>query len=103
MLIAYVLSRVLSAPRRHPIPPKKALRLLILLFHVQKQSLVYCGDDARSKHVAARLIRDVGFDPVDAGALRVARYTESFGLLMAELAYRNGSASEIAYRFGRFS
>src|SRR5213593_3847112 len=38
-----------------------------------RPSLVYCGDDARSKKVAAQLIRDAGFDPVDAGPLRVAR------------------------------
>ncbi|MGH9354963.1 MAG: NADPH-dependent F420 reductase [Terriglobia bacterium] len=32
-----------------------------------RPSLVYCGDDKSSKAVAAELIRDVGFDPVDAG------------------------------------
>ncbi len=31
-------------------------------------SLVYCGGDKRGKAVAAGLIRDVGFDPVDAGS-----------------------------------
>ena len=30
----------------------------------QKPSLVYCGDDARAKQVAAKLIHDVGFDPI---------------------------------------
>ena len=40
-----------------------------------RPSLVHCGDEARSKSVAAELIRDLGFDPVDAGPLRVARYT----------------------------
>src|SRR5438128_6241450 len=30
-----------------------------------RPSLVYCGDDASSKKIAAQLIRDVGFDPVD--------------------------------------
>src|SRR5881628_624797 len=29
-------------------------------------SLVYCGDDPKAKKVAVELIRDVGFDPVDA-------------------------------------
>jgi 8-hydroxy-5-deazaflavin:NADPH oxidoreductase len=32
-----------------------------------RPSLVYCGDDPDAKEVAAGLIRDVGFDPVDAG------------------------------------
>jgi 8-hydroxy-5-deazaflavin:NADPH oxidoreductase len=30
-------------------------------------SLVFCGGDADAKAVAARLIEDVGFEPVDAG------------------------------------
>ncbi len=52
-----------------------------------KPSLVYCGDDSRSKEIAAELIRDAGFDPVDAGPLKIARYTEPFALLIAQLAY----------------
>ena len=36
----------------------------------RRPSLVYCGDDAEAKEVAAALIRDVGFDPVDAGTPR---------------------------------
>ncbi len=47
----------------------------------RRPSLVYCGDDKGSKAVAAELIQDVGFDPVDAGPLRIARYTEPFALL----------------------
>src|SRR5213080_4709650 len=67
-----------------------------------KPSLVYCGDDASSKQVAAQLIRDVGFDPVDAGPLRIARYTEPFTLLIAQLAYEGDEGPELAYRFERF-
>ena len=67
-----------------------------------RPSLVYCGDDARSKKIAAELIRDVGFEPVDAGALRIARYTEPFALLMGQLAYEPGEGPELAYRFERF-
>jgi predicted dinucleotide-binding enzyme len=67
-----------------------------------RPSLVYCGDDARSKEVAAELIRDVGFEPVDAGPLRIARYTEPFALLMGQLAYEGNDGPELAYRFERF-
>jgi hypothetical protein len=67
-----------------------------------RPSLVYCGDDSGSKKIAAGLIRDVGFDPVDAGLLRIARYTEPFALLVAELAYEGKSGPELAYRFERF-
>ena len=67
-----------------------------------RPSLVYCGDDSSSKRVAAELIRDVGFDPVDAGPLRIARYTEPFALLMGQLAYEGKGGPELAYRFERF-
>ena len=66
-----------------------------------RPSLVYCGDDAPSKKVAAILIRDVGFEPVDAGSLRIARYTEPFALLVAQLAYEGKDGPELAYRFQR--
>jgi len=68
----------------------------------RRPSLVYCGDDARSKKIAAELIRDVGFDPIDAGPLRIARYTEPFTLLIAQLAYEGDEGPELAYRFERF-
>jgi predicted dinucleotide-binding enzyme len=42
-----------------------------------------CGDDDGAKEVAATLVSDVGFEPVDAGPLRIARYLEAFALLMA--------------------
>src|SRR5213596_2081309 len=61
-----------------------------------RPSVVYCGDDSRSKGIAAELIRDVGFDPVDAGPLRIARYIEPFALLVAQLAYEGKGGPELA-------
>ncbi|HKE92500.1 MAG TPA: NAD(P)-binding domain-containing protein [Gemmatimonadales bacterium] len=67
-----------------------------------RPSLAYCGDDVAAKKVTARLIRDVGFDPVDAGPLRMARSLEPFTLLIARLAYETKGGPELAYRFVRF-
>jgi predicted dinucleotide-binding enzyme len=64
-----------------------------------RPSLLYCGDDRGAKGITAGLIRDVGFDPVDAGPLRIARYTEPFTLLIAQLAYEGVRGPELAYRF----
>jgi len=69
----------------------------------KKPSLIFCGDDKRSKRVAARLIGDVGFEPVDVGPLRMARYTEPFALLIAQIAYEGKGGPEIAYRFELFT
>jgi len=67
-----------------------------------RPSMAYCGDDDAAKNVTATLIRDVGFDPVDAGPLRIARYLEPFTLLMGQLAYEGDGGPEFAYRFERF-
>jgi predicted dinucleotide-binding enzyme len=64
-----------------------------------RPSLVYCGDDPGAKESAAGLIRDVGFDPVDVGPLPIARYTEPFALLVAQLAYEGKGGPQLAYRF----
>lgn len=80
--------------------------VLFTVFEARKgssrPSLVYAGDDESAKAVAARLIRDVGFEPVDAGPLRIARYMEPFTLLIAQLAYETDESPALAYRFERF-
>ena len=67
-----------------------------------RPSLLYAGDDRRAKRLTARLIRDVGFDPLDAGPLRMARYLEPFTLLIAQLAYERPGGPRLAYRVVRF-
>ena len=65
----------------------------------KRPTLVYCGDDKGAKKVAAKLIRDVGFDPLDVGPLRIARYTEPFTLLIGRIAYEGSRGPALAYRF----
>ncbi len=50
---------------------------------------------ARSEQKLKRLARD-------AGPLRIARYTEPFALLVAQLAYEGRGGPELAYRFERY-
>ncbi len=80
--------------------------VLFAVFEARKRkrrpSLVYCGDSEKAKKSAATLIRDVGFAPVDAGPLEVARYTEPFTLLMAKLAYDGNDGPAVAYRFEHY-
>jgi predicted dinucleotide-binding enzyme len=64
--------------------------------------VVYCGDDKRAKKLAAELIHDAGFDPLDAGPLWVARYIEPFTMLVGQLAYEMPGGPELAYRFEHF-
>jgi 8-hydroxy-5-deazaflavin:NADPH oxidoreductase len=69
----------------------------------KRPSLLYCGDHQGAKDAAAALIRDVGFDPVDAGPLSMARNMEPFTLLIGQLAYEGDEGPEIAYRIERFA
>jgi predicted dinucleotide-binding enzyme len=63
-----------------------------------KPDVVYCGDDAQAKEIAAGLARDARFSPYDAGELRIARYLEPFGLLVAQLAYEQELGETMGYR-----
>src|SRR5689334_13041331 len=67
-----------------------------------RPSLLYSGDDSKAKRVAAQLIGDAGFEPVDAGPLRIARYTEPFTLAVAQLAYEGDRGPALSYRFEWF-
>ena len=97
-----------KVPRAHVVLAFNTIpsEVLFGVFEARKNSsrpsLVLCGDEPRAKDVAAELIRDVGFDPVDVGPLRIARYTEPFALLVGELAYGGKGGPELAYRFERF-
>jgi predicted dinucleotide-binding enzyme len=57
------------------------------LFGSRRASMLYCGDDAEAKSVAAKLITDVGFDPVDCGPLTSARLLEPVAMLVITLGY----------------
>jgi predicted dinucleotide-binding enzyme len=93
-------ARVVSA--FNTVPSEVLFGVFAARRRVRRPSLVYCGDDAKAKRLAAGLIRDTGFDPVDAGPLTIARYTEPFALLVARLAYDGEDGPELAYRFERF-
>jgi predicted dinucleotide-binding enzyme len=67
----------------------------------ERPAVCYCGGDPGAKRVVARLIRQIGFDPVDCGALAVARYLEPLALLIAELAYNQGRRPEVGVRILR--
>jgi predicted dinucleotide-binding enzyme len=59
------------------------------------------SDNDEAKNVVAQLIHDVGFEPVDTGPLRIARYLEPFTLAIAQLAYKGDEGPELAYRIER--
>lgn len=61
----------------------------------------YCGDDDDAKAVVAGLIRDAGFDPVDVGVLKNARYLEPMAQLNIQIATLNGGDMDVAFHYMR--
>jgi 8-hydroxy-5-deazaflavin:NADPH oxidoreductase len=63
----------------------------------QKLSAFISGNDADAKKTVAQLTSDIGFDPVDCGPLKSARYLESMGILIINLAFNYGLGTQIGY------
>jgi predicted dinucleotide-binding enzyme len=61
-------------------------------------SLVFCGGDEEAKAAVSALIRDAGYEPVDAGPLERAPDVEAFARLVIRLAYDEGRG-RFFYRF----
>lgn len=64
-------------------------------------TMFYCSDDAEAKKVAHQLAADLGFEPIDAGGLAVARLLEPYAMLWIHLAIRQGMGREFAFRLMR--
>lgn len=58
----------------------------------------YAGDDDAAKQKVAELLESLGFRPVDAGNLRMARTLEEMQLLNITLNARNGWSWQTGYR-----
>jgi len=65
------------------------------LFGSRLATMFYCGDDRDAKTTVAQLIKDAGFEPLDAGPLRSARYLEPLAMLMIQLGYGQGMGTHI--------
>jgi predicted dinucleotide-binding enzyme len=48
-------------------------------------TLFFCGNDVHAKQLAAKLISDSGFDPVDVGGIRSSRFLEPLEQLWVEI------------------
>jgi predicted dinucleotide-binding enzyme len=67
----------------------------------EKLTLFVAGDDEEAKQDVMRLGTDIGFDAVDAGPLKNARYLEPMGLLMMNLGLLLRMGTKIGYKLVR--
>src|SRR5262249_54391816 len=71
------------------------------LINGARPGVIVCGDDADARQTVAGLVTDIGAEPVDAGPLQLARYTEPACMLLVQLAYMQGWGPRIALRMAR--
>jgi len=64
----------------------------------ERLTLFVAGDDAKAKQAVMQLGADIGFEPVDAGMLKAARYLEPMGTLMISLGYMLGMGTKIGFK-----
>jgi hypothetical protein len=67
----------------------------------EELTLFVAGDDARAKQKVMQLGADIGFDPVDAGPLKSARYLEPMGILVINLGYMLRMGTKIGFKLVR--
>jgi len=61
-------------------------------------SAFIAGDDAKAKQIVIKLASDIGFEPVDAGPLKSARYLEPMAIFIIQLGYRLKMGTKIGYK-----
>jgi 8-hydroxy-5-deazaflavin:NADPH oxidoreductase len=61
-----------------------------------KPGVFVCGDDPAARATVVRLVSDVDAAAVDAGPLKLARFTEPLGMLVTNLAYVQGMGPSIS-------
>ena len=64
----------------------------------ERLTLFVAGNDAKAKQTVMQLGADIGFDPVDAGPLKAARYLEPMGMFMISLGYTLGMGTKIGFK-----
>jgi NADPH-dependent F420 reductase len=64
----------------------------------QGLSMPLCGDDAEAKTVVGDLARQLGFEPIDVGPLRSARYLEAVAMLWIDMAVLQGFGTNFGFR-----
>ncbi len=64
----------------------------------ERLTLFVAADDADAKQTIMKLGSDIGFDPVDAGPLKSARYLEPMAILLMSMAFQLGMGVDIGFK-----
>jgi predicted dinucleotide-binding enzyme len=64
----------------------------------EQLTLFVAADDAEAKQTIMKLGGEIGFDPIDAGPLKSARYLEPMAMLLITLAFQLGMGVDIGFK-----
>jgi NADPH-dependent F420 reductase len=64
-------------------------------------TVLYCGDDAEAKKIVAGLIKELGFEAIDAGPLTNSRYLEPMAEMFVQLMFAQGMGADMAWKLLR--
>jgi predicted dinucleotide-binding enzyme len=67
------------------------------VFDHHRSVMFVCGDDEAHKAVVIELVAELGFEVVDAGALKIARLLEPLAMLWIHLAHSQGLGRDFAF------
>ncbi len=62
-----------------------------------KPAMLFCGSDAGAKQSVAKLITDVGFEPVDVGGLEQALHLEHMTLMWVRMVRAHGQSPNLVW------
>ena len=64
-----------------------------------RAQIPFCGDDAEAKGAVRSLIEDIGFEALDCGELKNARYLEAVAMLWIQLVFVEDCGMNCAFKF----
>jgi predicted dinucleotide-binding enzyme len=64
----------------------------------EKLTAFLAGDDAGAKEIVAKLASDIGFEPLDCGPIRSARFLEPMTALLIHLAFEQGKGTGMGFK-----
>lgn len=67
-------------------------------YGAEAATMFYAGDDVEAKQTAAQLASEIGFAPVDVGALSASKSLETLAGFWGQLAFAQGMGRNIAWR-----
>ncbi len=68
------------------------------IFDGKPATAYYCSNSDKAKQVVASLATEMGFDPIDIGPIKHARYLEPLALLWIQMAFHMGKGPEFTFK-----